>query len=269
MSLYSPQEIAVMASESGEKKANLPLVTLLILGFLGGAYISLGFLLDIRVIANVPKEWGSFTSFLGAAVFPVGLILVILGGAELVTGNMMTVTMAWLSKKITFLKVLRNLFLVTIANFIGAVFVAYFFGHIVGLTEEGPFLAKTTAIAQAKLDESFLQAFISAIGCNWLVCLAVWLALGSKDFTGKILGIWFPVMAFVAIGFQHVVANMFVIPAAIFAGQVTWAEYVPNFIAVFLGNVIGGAVLVSLLYFIAYKNSFGTKPKMISRTKSA
>ncbi|OES45679.1 formate/nitrite transporter family protein [Domibacillus iocasae] len=269
MSVYSPQEIAGLVSESGEKKAKSSLSTLLILGFLGGAFVALGFLLYIRVTGNMPEEWGSFSSFLGAAIFPVGLILVVLAGGELVTGNMMSVTMAWLSKKITFLHIMRNWFIVTIANFIGAVFVAYFFGHIVGLTESGPYLAKTVAVAQAKLDEGFLEAFISAIGCNWLVCLAIWLALGSKDFTGKILGIWFPIMAFVAIGFQHVVANMFVIPAAIFAGQATWAEYAPNFAAVFLGNVVGGAVFVALLYFIAYKPSFRLKDATQNRTKSA
>ena len=101
----------------------------------GGAFISLGYLLDIHVIGTMPKYWGSFSSFLGAAVFPIGLILVILAGGELVTGNMMTVSMAWFQKKITLFYFIRNLVIVTFSNFIGAVFVAYFFGHIVGLTE--------------------------------------------------------------------------------------------------------------------------------------
>lgn len=220
--------------------------------FLAGAFIALGFLLDIRVIGTAPKEWGSVAGFLGAAVFPVGLILTVLAGGELLTGNMMTLPMAWFSRKIGFGAVLKNWVLVTVANFIGAVFVAYFFGHVVGLTE-GAFLAKTVAIATGKVHDSFGQAFISAIGCNWLVCLAVWLAYGAKDFAGKIVGIWFPVMAFVAIGFQHVVANMFVIPAAIFAGQMTWSQYFPNFAAVFLGNLVGGIVFVVSAYFIAYR----------------
>lgn len=253
-SLYSPQQIREIAIETGEKKAKLSLTSILILGFLAGAFIALGFLLDIRVIGTAPKEWGSVTGFLGAAVFPVGLVLTVLAGGELLTGNMMTLPMALFSRKIGFGAVLKNWILVTIANFIGAVFVAYFFGHIVGLTE-GAFLAKTVAIANAKVNDSFLQAFVSAIGCNWLVCLGVWLAYGAKDVTGKIIGIWFPVMAFVAIGFQHVVANMFVIPAAIFAGQMTWGQYFPNFGAVFLGNLIGGVVFVALAYFAAYRQS--------------
>ncbi|WP_047153968.1 formate/nitrite transporter family protein [Aneurinibacillus tyrosinisolvens] len=269
MSFYSPQQIAVAAAESGERKAKLPLLPVLILGFLAGAFIAFGFLLDIRVSGNVPKEWGSFAGFLGASVFPVGLVLVVLAGGELVTGNMMTVSMAWFSKKITFSQVLKNWLFVTIGNFVGAVFVAYLFGHVVGLTEDGHFLAKTVSIAQAKLHDSFLQAFISAIGCNWLVCLAVWLALGSQDFAGKALGIWFPVMAFVAIGFQHVVANMFVIPAAIFAGHATWSEYLPNFIAVYLGNIIGGTVFVSLCYYAAYGKNFNIKKEGMEWKQSA
>jgi len=117
-----------------------------------------------------------------------------------------------------------------ISNFIGAIFVAYLFGHVLGLTETGPFLTKTVAIAEAKIDETFIQSVISAVGCNWLVCLGVWLAYGSDDIGGKILAIWFPIMGFVAIGFQHVVANMFVIPAAIFAGHFSWGEFIFNFI---------------------------------------
>ncbi|WP_242144604.1 MULTISPECIES: formate/nitrite transporter family protein [unclassified Bacillus cereus group] len=252
MSVYAPHEIANLAADSGKKKALLPLFPMLILGFFGGAFIALGYLLDIRVIGTMPKALGSFSTFLGAAVFPVGLILVILAGGELVTGNMMTISMAWFQKQITFFNVVKNLFIITICNFIGAVFVAYFFGHIVGLTE-GQFLAKTVSIAQSKLHDTAIQAFFSAIGCNWLVCLAVWLSMGSKEFSGKIIGIWFPVMTFVAIGFQHVVANMFVIPAAIFAGHFTWADYFPNFIVVFFGNLVGGMLFVALPYFLAYK----------------
>lgn len=269
MNVNTPQEIAAIAAETGTKKANLSMSALLILGFLGGAFIGFGFLLDIRVIGNLPKEWGSLSSLIGAAVFPIGLVLVVLAGAELATGNMMSLAMALFSKGIKLPDLIKNWVIVTIANFAGAVFVAFFFGHIVGLTETGPFLEKTVAIAQAKLADGFWQAFISAIGCNWLVCLAVWLSMGSKDFTGKIIGMWFPVMAFVAIGFQHVVANMFVIPAAIFAGGATWSGYFSNFVPVFLGNVAGGSVFVSLLYFTAYKKSFGGMKEEIKLRKTA
>lgn len=252
MAFLSPQEIAKYTVDAGERKAKLPFSTVVILGFLAGAFIALGFLLDIRVSGDLPKAWGSFGSFLGAAVFPVGLVLVVLAGAELLTGNIMSLPMAWFAGRISFGRLICNWIIVLVANFIGAVFVAYFFGHIVGLTETGPFLTKTVAIADAKLQEDFGQAFVSAIGCNWLVCLAVWLAYGSEEFSGKILGIWFPIMAFVAVGFQHVVANMFVIPAAIFAGQGNWADYFRNFFPVLLGNIVGGAIFVGWAYYMAY-----------------
>lgn len=254
MAFNKPEKIAEIAIEAGSAKVKLPFLTLLVLGFLGGAFISLGFLLDIRVSGNLPKEWGSFGSLIGAAVFPVGLILIVLGGGELITGNMMSVSIAYFSKRISLSNLLRNWLWITIANLIGALFVAFFFGHLVGLTEDGPFLAKTAAIAQSKLDENFLQTFISAIGCNWLVCLAIWLSYGADDVIGKIAGIWFPIMAFVAIGFQHVVANMFLIPAAIFAGEFTWMDFAGNIIPAFLGNVVGGAGFVGLIYYLTYRN---------------
>lgn len=117
---------------------------------------------------------------IGAAVFPVGLILVVLAGAELITGNMMSVAMALFSRKISVKELAINWGIVTIMNLIGALFVAYFFGHLVGLTETGPYLEKTIAVAQGKLDMSFGKVLISAIGCNWLVCLAVWLSFSTK-----------------------------------------------------------------------------------------
>jgi formate transporter len=256
LGFHAPYKIAHLTAEHGQKKANLPFSSVLVLGFLGGAFISLGYLLDIRVIASLPEEWGSFSSLIGASVFPVGLILIIIAGGELLTGNMMAVSMAFLSKRISVGKLLKNWFWITVFNFLGALFVAYFFGQLAELTAHGPYLEKTVAIAGGKLDESFLASLVSAIGCNWLVGLAVWLAYGAEDIGGKILAIWFPIMAFVAIGFQHVVANMFVIPAAIFSGYYSWQDFIGNFIPVFIGNAIGGSVFVSMFYWIAYRGTF-------------
>lgn len=252
MPFHPPAKIAQMAAEHGLKKSKLPFSSMILLGFLGGAYISLGYLLDIRVTASLPEEWGSFRAFLGASVFPLGLILIILAGGELLTGNMMAVSMAMLTRKVDLERLLYNWFWITITNFIGAIFVAYVFGHIVGLTETGPYMTETVAFARAKIDHTFWESFFSAIGCNWLVGLAVWLSYGSEELSGKILAIWFPIMGFVAIGFQHIVANMFIIPAAIFLGQATWTEFFINFVPVFLGNAVGGSVFVSCIYRIAY-----------------
>lgn len=252
-SFNPPEEIVKIAINTGVKKVNLPLISTLILGFLAGAYIALGFLLYIRISAVVPFQlWGSLSEFIGAALFPLGLILVLVAGGELVTGNIMALATARLSGKITTSQVAINWTVVAFSNFVGSIFVAYLFGHQLGLTEDDPYLAQTLAVAGNKVNEPFHMALISGIGANWLVCLAVWLAYAAKDTTGKIIGIWFPIMAFVAIGFQHVVANMFIIPAAIFAGFFDWILYLENFVAVFLGNAIGGAVFVGSFYWAAY-----------------
>lgn len=252
MAYYKPQQIAMNTVEAGVTKARSSWTQMMVLGFLAGAFIALGFLLDIRVIANTPESWGSFANFIGAALFPVGLVLVLVAGGELLTGNMMAVPLARMAGRIRTLEMVRNLFAITIANLLGALFVAYFFGHIVGLTETGPYLAKTVEMAGHKLEGSFLQMFLSGIGCNWLVALAVWLSYSADNISGKVLGIWFPTMAFVAIGFQHVVANMFLIPAAIFAGYYSWGQYFMNFVPVWLGNLTGGALFVACAYFTAY-----------------
>lgn len=252
MSFHSPKEVAVIAMQTGVTKSRATIPFMLVLGCMAGAFIALGFLLDIHIMSNLPADWGSFGVFLGAAVFPVGLVLTVLAGGELLTGNMMTLPMALFTRQITVLRLVRNWFWVTLGNFVGSLMIAWFFGHMLGMTE-GAFLAKTVATAHAKITSDFLHAFISGIGCNWLVSLAVWLAYAAKDMAGKILGIWFPIMAFVDLGFQHVVANMFVIPAAIFAGQATWSEYFTNVPPVFLGNAVGGGIFVALIYFIAFR----------------
>ncbi|GGA72214.1 formate/nitrite transporter family protein [Ornithinibacillus halotolerans] len=261
MAFHPPEKTLLISRETGIKKVNLPLLSALILGFLAGGYISFGYLLYVRITANLPIEnWGSLPELIGAALFPLGLVLVLIAGGELLTGNIMTLIPARLSNKITTFQIVKNWTIIAISNFAGAVFFAYLFGHKLGLTETEPYLTQTIAIAQAKVDESFHLAFISGIGANWLVCLAVWLAYAAKDTAGKILGIWFPIMAFVAIGFQHVVANMFIIPAAIFAGAFNWIIYLENFVAVFLGNAVGGAFFVGTFYWMAYSKSGDSPP---------
>ena len=265
MGYSKPEKIMEITIKNGVKKANYPLLRTLILGFEAGAFIALGYLLFIRVTATLTGNIEGLSSLIGASVFPIGLVLTLLAGGELLTGNMMAVPIARMANKINTRKVIYNWFLVTFSNFVGAIFVAYFFGHLVGLTETEPFLERTISIADHKLEDTFLQAFISGIGCNWLVAAAVWLSYGANDMVGKITGIWFPTMAFVAIGFQHVVANMFVIPAAIFAGHFTWLAYIENFIPVFLGNAVGGSIFIAMAYWQAYKKNelTITEPKVI------
>ncbi len=250
--MLNPSEILELSIELGTKKTQKTLIAKLILGFIGGAMISLGYLAYIRVAASIVTELPSIASLVGASVFPIGLIVILLAGGELITGNMMAVSSAYFAKKIKLQDLLKNWLVITLANIGGAIFVAYFFGHFVGLTHSGVYQDFVIHISQHKIECTFAQAFVSGIGCNWFVGLALWLCYGAKDSAGKILGIWFPVMIFVAIGFQHSVANAFVIPAAIFEGSGTWIEFLYNFIPVYLGNIVGGSVFVSGCYYISY-----------------
>jgi formate/nitrite transporter len=249
----SPAEIALAAADSGEEKTKYGVGKLLVLGFLAGAFIALGALFDIRVTAGMPSSAGTLKLLVGGAVFPIGLMLVVIAGAELLTGNMATIPIAWFQRKATFGGLIYNWFWVLIGNFVGSVFVAYVFGVMAKLLVDDPWKKATIAIAAAKVQLPFMATIASAIGCNWLVCLAVWLAIGSRDIVGKLFGIWFPIMGFVAIGFQHVVANMFFIPAAIFVGgPITWGQTFVELLAAFIGNTIGGALFVAGAYWFAY-----------------
>lgn len=250
----SPRETLLAAADKGVAKTRASALTLSILGFLGGAFIAVGYLAYLRIVGSMPAEMTGLGKFIGAAVFPVGLVCILIGGGELITGNMMVVPVAWLRRRITLAALLRNWAWVSMSNLVGAMFVAWFFGHVTGLTK-GHYAAITAQTAQAKVDDSFVQALVSGMGCNWLVCMGVWLCYAADSMPGKILGAWFPVMTFVVIGFQHVVANMFVIPAAIWGGAaIDWGQFGLNMVFVYAGNVLGGLLLVGMLYALAYKN---------------
>lgn len=250
--MKSPEAILETTIHIGEHKIEKNFLARAILGFIGGAMISLGYLLYVRVAASGMEVLGPLSSFIGACVFPIGLIVILMAGGELITGNMMAVSAAFFGKKVSGKDLLANWAVITLFNVLGALFVAFVFGHFLGLTTSGIYLDETVEVAHAKLAASPLQSFVSGIGCNWFVGLALWLCYGAEDATGKLLGTWFPVMTFVALGFQHSVANAFIIPAAIFEGQATWLDFIQNFVLVYLGNIIGGAGFVSLFYYLAY-----------------
>ncbi|MCI7676510.1 formate/nitrite transporter family protein [Streptococcus orisratti] len=250
--MKSPEAILETTIHIGEHKIEKNFLARAILGFIGGAMISLGYLLYVRVAASGMEVLGPLSSFIGACVFPIGLIVILMAGGELITGNMMAVSAAFFGKKVSGKDLLANWAVITLFNVLGALFVAFVFGHFLGLTSSGIYLDETVEVAHAKLAASPLQSFVSGIGCNWFVGLALWLCYGAEDATGKLLGTWFPVMTFVALGFQHSVANAFIIPAAIFEGQATWLDFIQNFVLVYLGNIIGGAGFVSLFYYLAY-----------------
>lgn len=246
--MNTPNEILDLASAAGEKKINLGLANKLVLGIIAGALIGLGYLANLRITASIPKDYSSLANILGGFIFPVGLILLLLAGGELATGNMMAVGTAMFTKKVTVMQYVVNILTITVANIAGAIFAAYFLGHLVGLFSDGIYLERLAAITSSRVDPTMLQKFLSGIGCNWFVGLAVWLNFGAKDASGKIWAIWFPVMTFVAIGFQHSIANAFMLPAAVFEGLIGWSDVVANFIPVWLGNVVGGTIMVAGLY---------------------
>lgn len=254
MEYFSQTEVIDILGDKARMKNELSFIRLFLLAILGGAFIALGFLACIRGSGTIPAQWGSFGTLVGACLFPVGFMAIVLVGGELATGNMMTMAIGTFQKKISVSGLIYNWVVVMLGNMAGGILVAYLFGHLTGMTE-GAFLAKTIAIAKARVGDAPLAEFISAIGCNIFVCMALWFATSAKDYPGKLLGAWFPIMIFVVIGFQHVVANAFVIPAAIFSGQaaITWGNYLQNTVVVFLGNAVGGALAVGLPCYLMYR----------------
>ena len=251
---FYPHEILQDSLQKAQAKSSSSLKTLAILSFLGGGYVGFGYLAFLKVVTGIPPEWSGLANLLGAAVFPICLICILIGGGELATGNMMLMGLGWFGKKINVTNLMRNWLIVSLGNLAGALCMAYFLGHFVGLAE-GVAAAKTVAIAEAKVGMSFGRSFVSAIACNWMVCMGIWFYFGAKQTSGRILAMWFPVMTFVLIGLQHFVANMFIIPAGIFAGaNVSWGQFFANMIPVFLGNVAGGTAFVAASYLHAYKH---------------
>ncbi|WLF82923.1 formate/nitrite transporter family protein [Moraxella sp. ZY210820] len=251
---FFPHEILQDAINKSTAKSNASFKSLSILSFLGGAYVGFGYLAFLKVVSGIPPEWAGLATLLGACVFPICLICILIGGGELATGNMMLMMLGIFTKKVAWRKLVSNWVVVSLGNLAGAITIAYFLGHYVGLAE-GIATAKTIAIAEAKVNMGFFKSFISAIACNWLVCMGIWFYFGAKYMSGRIIAMWFPVMIFVLIGLQHFVANMFIIPAGIWAGgNVTWGQFLATMFPVFLGNVVGGASFVAASYLHAYKH---------------
>lgn len=260
MAFKTPAEVTRAAVESGTAKAALPADKVLVSGFLAGAYIAFGSLVAITTTSGLKVAiWGSLPTLFTGMVFTVGLILVVIAGSDLLTGNMATVTIATLRGKVSVAGLTKNLTLVLVGNLIGSLVVAYLLayktGVIPGHHSGGIIYERLAAIVKGKaVTETHLQQFLRAIGCNWLVCLAVWLAFAAEDVAGKILGIFFPILVFVAIGFDHVVANMFFLPLGLFAGVpgVTDGLVAANLFFALIGNLVGGAVFVAGAYYYLY-----------------
>lgn len=271
----TPPEITEVTIQTGIKKSKTTIVNMLILGILAGAFIAFAAEGSNMAAFNLfaKAETYGLGKVLAGAVFGTGLMLVLIAGGELFTGNTM-ILVGVLDKKVSIKAMLKNWFFVYVGNFIGSIFIAYMMNES-GLFSSGDSMlgAVTIKIAAYKVGLTFTQGLFLGIMCNWLVCLAVWMAYGAKDMTGKILAIFFPIWLFITSGFEHCVANMYYIPAGILAknnesltdaaavlgvtpeklNHLNWETFFTgNLIPVTLGNIIGGGVFVGAAYWYVY-----------------
>ncbi|MSP67661.1 MAG: formate/nitrite transporter family protein [Alphaproteobacteria bacterium] len=253
---YAPPQIAEMVEHVGVRKAALPFFSLLTLGVLAGAFIAFGAMLFTVVVTGSTLGYGP-TRLLGGAAFSLGLVLVVVGGAELFTGNNLIV-MAWAERRVTTAALLRNWAVAYVGNFIGAGGTALLM-HWSGALQLGDGALAETAlqIALAKVALSPAEAFFRGVLGNTLVCLAVWLSFAARTVTDKVLAVLFPVTAFVALGFEHSIANMYFVPLAMLLepGRIGIGAFLVSNAWVTVGNIGGGSVLVALVYWIVYRRA--------------
>lgn len=274
----TPPEITEATIQTGIKKSKMTILNMIILGILAGAFIAFAAegsnMASFNLLAK-PETYGLGKALAGA-VFGTGLMLVLIAGGELFTGNTMIIA-GVLEKKVSIKAMLKNWFFVYVGNFIGSIFIVYMMNQS-GLFSSGDSMlgAVTIKIAAYKVGLTFSQAFFLGIMCNWLVCLAVWMAYGAKDMTGKIFAIFFPIWLFITSGFEHSVANMYYIPAGIMAkgnktltdaaavlgvtpeklNHLNWETFfINNLIPVTLGNIVGGGIFVAAVYWFVYIRS--------------
>jgi len=287
MVFHPPVAIVAKAGDAGKYKVGLPAWNMVLRGFMSGAYIAMGGALatvcttgiaaSAAAIKDAPAlafgaSSAGFSQLILGAVFPVGLIITVLTGAELFTGDAMLAPMAAFIHKISWMQVMTLWVFVYIGNLIGSVVWAYIMANgpfitfdAAGVAAITGFGSRAVAIAVAKTSYVGMMgaysAFIKGIGCNWLVNLAILLGICSDDMVGKFFGIWFPIMAFVSMGLEHSIANMYFIPAGILTAGITntattanWVNmWTANVIPVTLGNIVGGLFFVGIIYWVAFK----------------
>jgi len=284
---YTPAQMAARVEKAGIVKGNLDFLSMFILSIVAGAFIAFGAILYTYVIHDSSLSLG-LTKLLGGLVFCLGLILVIVAGAELFTGNNLIV-MAYVSRKISLQRLLRNWTIVFCGNLAGSLAMVFLLSQSGQWTAAGASVGvKALMIANAKVNLTFLQALSRGILCNILVCLAVWLCFSGRSVTDKVLAIIFPITAFVALGFEHSVANMYFVPAGLvlkhntqvlsaaegLLGQVPdlsrltiFGFLVRNLLPVSLGNIIGGGLLIGIVYWFVYLRRTAAEPVRKIMTK--
>lgn len=256
MNYYTPKEIVEQVNKVAETKAETKWNKTFVASLLAGGYIAMGSFLALMIGGAMPEiaqHNPGLQKLVFGGVFPLGLILVAIAGADLFTGNTAYFIPSVLSKRMSVKPPLKNWGIVFVGNFIGALLVAWLFAYYTDMLKDAA-LESAINIGEKKISSPFMVTLVKGIVCNWMVALAMWLAYASKDVIGKIVGIWFPIMAFVAMGFEHCVANMFFIPTAIFYGaDVTWGQFLwDNLLPTTIGNIIGGALFVGTAYWYLY-----------------
>lgn len=254
MKILTPQQIAEASLEAGRKKASLTSATtrLIVQAVVAGCYIALGGTLSLLIgqgMGEASQGNPALPKILSGAMFPIGLILIVVLGGELFTGNNALLMPGCMKRHFGPGTVARNWSLVYLGNFAGALSFAYVMVYAAGLTGADPWHSAITGMAEMKCALPWSTVLIRGIGANWCVCLAVWLALSGHTLLEKMAGCWLPVMAFVALGYEHCVANMFFIPLGMMEGaNVTAGAFiVNNLIPATIGNIIGGALFVGCL----------------------
>lgn len=256
---YSPRQVAARLEEACVAKAATPLLSLAMLGMLAGAFIGLGALFSVAVQSDASLGFAA-SRVLGGVVFSLGLFLVVVAGAELFTGNNL-LAMAWVQGLVSTKDLLRNWAVVCCANFAGAAALAlmvFLSGHA---DMNGGRVGETyLRIAAEKAALPYWQAFFRGVLCNVLVCMAVWMTLAGRSVVDKLAAVVLPVSAFVAAGFEHSIANMYLLPLALLlqahAGDaVSYPVLWRNLVPVILGNIAGGSVLVALVYYVIYRRT--------------
>jgi len=246
----NPEEISKAISDIGEKKATATIFELFIFGILAGIYIAFGAAVATAVLSGGTLDAG-LAKFLAGSVFSVGLILVLIPGSELFTGNIL-MAIGFIYRKYSLTKMLRNWLVVYFGNLLGAIMIAWLVaksGLLAGLGGLTPVGTVAVKIAEAKFQLGFTEALCRGILCNMLVCLAVIMCISSRTVEGKILGIYFPIMTFVVSGYEHSVANMYFLPAGLMAKGAFLSNFMSifnNLIPVTIGNIIGGLLIVLL-----------------------
>lgn len=268
--MKTQQEILQTVTDAGERKAALAsvranMLKLIVLSMLAGAFVAFGGTLSVIVGFGFPEISAAnpaMQKLMSALVFPIGLFLVVTFGAELFTGNNAVMMPSTLKGRHGFGATAANWTLVWLGNFFGALLFTYFLVYLAGLLAPEPYNSSIIKVAETKAALPWDVCFLRGIGANWCVCLAVWLATGARTLPGKTICCWLPVAAFVALGYEHCIANMFFIPAGIFSGaDVTLGGFGSNLLWSTAGNIAGGAVFVGGLYCWLYSRKEHQKTK--------